>query len=198
MEEIDEGDHSDKSRTANGRCILHGNTKHGTSECRLYLAKTFEERMSVLKEKGASWSCLKFGDHIRDCRRKRIWGENGYTRTHHKPIHSEAALINVSATASACSSSLRGTCLLQVQRIRTKKGWVNVMWDSGASPSFITNSKAKEENLRGNKVELSIVKVGGKVEKIVSQENCRPTKAPYIMSHTTRSSNRTRSQLQYE
>ena len=36
--------------------------------------------------------------------------------------------------------------------------------------SFITNNKAKDENLRGNKVELSIVKVGGKVEKNVSQK----------------------------
>ena len=170
MEEIDEGDHSDESRTANSRCKLHGNARHETSECRLYLAKTFEERMSVLKEKGACWSCLKIGHRIRDCRRKKICGENGCTRTHQKTIHSEAAPINVSATASACSSSLRGTCLLQVQRIRTKKGWVNVMWDSGASLSFITNSQAKEENLQGNKVELSIVKVGGKVEKIVSQK----------------------------
>ena len=44
------------------------------------------------------------------------------------------------------------------------------MWENGASLSFSTNSKAKDENLRGNKVELSIVKVGGKVEKIVSQK----------------------------
>ena len=75
-------------------------------------------------------------------------------------------------TASACSSSLRSTCLLQVQRISTKKGWVNVMWDSGASLSFITNSKAKEENLRGNKVELSIVKVGARWRKLSPRSTC--------------------------
>ena len=121
MEEIDEGDHSDESRTANSRCILHGNARHETSECRLYLAKTFEERMSVLKEKGACWSCLKIGHRIRDCRKKIICGENGCTRTHHKTIYSEAAPINVSATASACSSSLRGTCLLQVQGSEQRK-----------------------------------------------------------------------------
>lgn len=126
--------------------------------------------MNVLKEKGACWSCLKIGHHIHDCRRKRICGENGCTRTYHKTIHSEATPINVSATASAYSSSLRDTCLLQVQRIRTKKGWANVVWDNGVSLSFITNSKAKDENLHGTKVELSIVKVGGKVEKIVSQK----------------------------
>ena len=115
MEEIDGGDNSDESKTANSRSILHGNARHETSECRLYLAKTFEEQMSVLKEKGACWSCLKIGHRIRDCRKKIICGENGCTRTHHKTIYSEAAPINVSATASACSSSLRGTCLLQVQ-----------------------------------------------------------------------------------
>ena len=38
MEEIDEGDHSDESRTANSRCILHGNARLETSESRLYLA----------------------------------------------------------------------------------------------------------------------------------------------------------------
>ena len=104
MEEIDEGDHSDENRTANSRCILHGNSRHETSECRVYLSKTFEERMSVLKEKGACWSCLKIGHRIRDCRRKKIYDKNGCTRTHHKTIHSKAAPINVSTTASACSS----------------------------------------------------------------------------------------------
>ena len=170
VKEIDESNHSDESRTADSRCIFHGNARHETSECRLYLAKTCEERMTMLKEKGACWSCLKIGHRIRDCRRKKICGENGCTRTHQKTIHSEATPINVSATASACSSPLRGTCLLQVQKIKTKKEWANVMWDNGASLSFITNNKAKDENLRGNEVELTIVKVGGKVEKIVSQK----------------------------
>lgn len=41
------------------------------------------------------------------------------------------------------------------------------MWDSGVLLFFIINSKVKEENLWGNKLELLIVKVGGKVEKIV-------------------------------
>ena len=170
VKEIDESNHSDESRTADSRCIFHGNARHETSECRLYLAKTCEEWMTMLKEKGVCWSCLKIGHRIRDCRRKKICGENGCARTHHKTIHREATPINVSATASACSSPLCGTCLLQVQKIETKKGWANVMWDNGASLSFITNNKAKDENLRGNKVELSIVKVGGKVEKIVSQK----------------------------
>lgn len=67
--------------------------------------------MSVLKEKGVSWFCLKFGDYICDCRRKRIWGENGYIRIYYKLIYSEVVLINVFVIVSVCSSLLCGICL---------------------------------------------------------------------------------------
>lgn len=43
-----------------------------------------------------------------------------------------------------------------------------VKWDSGASLCFITNDKANAERLKGTKVELSIIKVGGDNEKITS------------------------------
>lgn len=60
------------------------------------------------------------------------------------------------------------SCLLQLQKIPTKRGWANVLWDSGASLCFITNSKAKAERLKGTKVELTVIKVGGDNEKISS------------------------------
>ena len=44
------------------------------------------------------------------------------------------------------------------------------MWDNGASLSFITNSKARAENLHGATVERSIVKVGGQTEKSISHK----------------------------
>ena len=47
-----------------------------------------------------------------------------------------------------------------------KKGWANVLWDTGASLSFITNKKAKSEKLKGTKTELSVVKVGGMKETL--------------------------------
>ena len=40
------------------------------------------------------------------------------------------------------------------------------MWDNAASLCFITNAKAKQEKLRGVKVNISIVKIGGQNEKI--------------------------------
>ena len=56
--------------------------------------------------------------------------------------------------------------LLQVQRVETKKGTANVMWDNAASLCFITNAKAKQEKHKGVKVNLSIVKIGGQNGKI--------------------------------
>ena len=55
-----------------------------------------------------------------------------------------------------------------MQKIPTKRGWANVLWNSRASLCFITNSKAKAERLKGTKIELTVIKVGGDNEKISS------------------------------
>ena len=60
------------------------------------------------------------------------------------------------------------SCLLQLQKIPTKHGWANVLWDSGASLCFITNTKAKAEHLKGTKVELSVTKEASNNERITS------------------------------
>ena len=44
------------------------------------------------------------------------------------------------------------------------------MWDNGASLCFITNKKAKEEKLKGISAQLSVVKVGGVNEKLISRK----------------------------
>ena len=48
------------------------------------------------------------------------------------------------------------------------------MWNNAASVCFITNAKAKQEKLRGVKVNLSIVKIGGQNEKIETMKNKLP------------------------
>lgn len=46
-----------------------------------------------------------------------------------------------------------------------KKGWVNVLWDIGVLFSFIMNKKVKLEKLKGIKIELFVIKVGGMKER---------------------------------
>ncbi|XP_068713032.1 uncharacterized protein [Montipora foliosa] len=162
----------DSTRPQNSKCLFHRESDHWTSDCKFYLSKTNEDKMKTLKEKGACWSCLRRGHRLTECRKKRPCGVNGCTKWHHQTLHKdekiETALQGISGSASVCDNNIADSCLLQIQRIATKRGWVNVLWDSGASLCFITNDKAKAERLKGTKVELSIIKVGGDNEKITS------------------------------
>ncbi|XP_068758047.1 uncharacterized protein [Montipora capricornis] len=165
----------DSTRPQNSKCLFHRESDHWTSDCKFYLSKPNEDKMKTLKEKGACWSCLRrdcLRHRLLECRKKRPCGVNGCTKWHHQTLHKdekiETALQGISGSASVCDNNIADSCLLQIQRIATKRRWVNVLWDSGASLCFITNDKAKAERLKGTKVELSIIKVGGDNEKITS------------------------------
>ena len=151
------------------KCLCHEGANHLT-ECRIYLSKSVEERKGILKEKGACWSCLKRSHRIQECRNKSVCGVNDCTRRHHATLHEERHEIDVPASANTCNNRGLDTCLLQVQRIQTKGGFANVLWDNGASLCFITNKKAKEEKLTGINAQLSVVKVGGVNEKLTSRK----------------------------
>ena len=154
-----------QTQSARRRCLLH-DANHWTSECKLYLSKSVKEKRKILKEKGACWSCLRRGHRLQDCKSKRACGVNGCEKRHHKSLHEE---VSTDVIANVCNQNIK-PCLLQVQKILTKKGWANVLWDTGASLSFITNKKAKSEKLKGTKTELSVVKVGGMKERLHSHK----------------------------
>ena len=163
----------ENNREPRPKCLIHDNGKHWTANCRLYQAKAIDEKKNFLKENRACWSCLKPGHRQRTCRMGRECGINGCTRRHHPSIHennentpqqvtasasSESTPQQATASANVCNNLKFDTCLLQVQRVETRKGTANVMWDNAASLCFITNAKAKHEKLRGVKVNLCIVK----------------------------------------
>ena len=171
----------ENNREPRPKCLIHDNGKHWTANCRLYQAKAIDEKKNFLKEKRACWSCLKPGHRQRTCRMGRECGISGCTRRHHPSIHennentpqqvtasasSESTPQQATASANVCNNLKFDTCLLQVQRVETRKGTANVMWDNAASLCFITNAKAKQKKLRGVKVNLCIVKLGGQNEKI--------------------------------
>ena len=160
------------SRYKRNKCLYHEGANHWTNECRLYLSKPVQERRDALKEKGACWSCLKRGHRIQDCRVKKPCGVNDCNRFHHKTLHEEeqdkkspSNIVSANGIASVCNNETE-TCLLQIQKIPTRNGFANVLWDTGASLCFITNAKARAENLKGIKTQLSIIKVGGESETV--------------------------------
>ena len=164
-------------RMTQGKCLIHEGGKHSTEECKVYSSKSLDEKKTLLKEKNACWSCLKVGHRSRVCREKKICNIKDCPLTHHQSLHEERQMPNMSSTSgptNVCSNTETDTCLLQVQKIKTKRGTVNVMWDNAASLCFVTNSTAKEQNLKGKKVDLSIVKIGAQDEKINTMKYILP------------------------
>lgn len=71
------------------KCLFHKEADHWTNDCKLYLSKPIEERMKMLKEKGACWSCLRRGHRVVECKKKRPCGVRECTRWHHKTLHQD-------------------------------------------------------------------------------------------------------------
>ena len=131
------------------KCLCHKGANHLTHECRAYLSKSIEERKGILKEKGACWSCLKRGHRIQECRNKNVCGVNGCTRRHHATLHEEKHKINVPASANTCNNRSIDKFLLQVQRIKKKKGDLLTYCGTTTLPSVSSQIKRlKRRNSR--------------------------------------------------
>ena len=111
---------------------------------------------------------------------KKPCGINECPLKHHQSLHEVNQLsttpaneASASGPANVCNMDV-DACLLQVQNIKTRKGSVNVMLDNAASLCFITNAKAKEEKLKGTKVDLSIIKIGAQDERINTNKYILP------------------------
>ena len=69
------------------KCLIHEHGRHWTVDCRIYLAKSIEEKKTIIKDKRACWSCLKIGHQQRTCRSSKDCGVGRCTRKHHPSIH---------------------------------------------------------------------------------------------------------------
>ena len=118
-------------RMTQGKCSIHEGGKHSTVECKVYSSKSLDEKKMLLKEKNACWSCLKV-EHWSDvCRVKKIWNIKDCPLTHNQSLHEERQMLNMSSISeptNVCRNTQTDTCLLQVQKIKTKRGTVNVMF----------------------------------------------------------------------
>ena len=149
---------------------LYDASNHTTEECRFFLSKTNEERLAVVHEKRACWSCREIGHRSVDCPKKAkcIW--EGCAMIHHSTLH-ESYIAGISFhTIEVGDSKVSDSCLLLVMSINSRIQGINinVMWDTAASLSLITFYKVKQLQLKGKKMNITITKTGGSVEKIES------------------------------
>ena len=150
-------------------CWIHPNQNdHPIWKCQDFETKSHTERMMLVRENRACFSCLAQGHRADQCRRNFKCQEDGCRSNHHRLLHERQEGIN-----HHNKSGESDNVLLQLQTLRASNGsWrttsINVLWDTGSTVSFITFDKAKEMKLIGNPVKLTIVKVGGDVEEVNS------------------------------
>ena len=151
--------------------MLHKSNGRQTEDCWNYKALEAAEKIKLIKESKSCWSCLKGGHNSSECRYKRKRGINSCDKYHHTSLH-QAHLNGVTLHASVLKSreqkGVSDVCLLLIMKIFSGERELSVLFDSGASISLITFKMANSLGLKGSKTNLTVVKIGGEVEKIAS------------------------------
>ena len=158
------------------RCWFCQNSNHWIDQCQKFTSLKPEDRIKAVKENHACFSCLKRAgrDHRSvNCSRRRQCPEksNGIQCTffHHPLLH--GAMQPAVATVSALTSSQRALLpIVQVDIVGTGRVTrkANALLDSGAQISLIRSSLAEDLKLRGKSVVVTITKVGGEEEELMT------------------------------
>ena len=175
---LNKGGNSQENRNLNGKnrrkyCWYHQSSSHGILDCKFYSEQSVKERWRLINEYGACWSCLRIGHRHYDCYNAQECTKDNCQKYHHPSLHEDRPPIaNDHPVTKCCHSSRTTACLLQIMKLPAGEKHVhdmNVMWDSGATVCLITFKKAKELELKGDRVAIKIVKVGGDKETVESK-----------------------------
>ena len=123
----------------------------------------------MLNEKSACFSCLREGHTISECPHP-VPCKEGCGEYHHSSLHfedsREAKGNTVSNHTSSDNQGLLPIMIFFTDSIKCTA--LACLWDAGADISFITNSKAKQLNLKGKPVTLNFTTAGGQRNVIES------------------------------
>nr|XP_054775091.1 uncharacterized protein LOC129283281 [Lytechinus pictus] len=161
------------------KCWLCETSSHWLDQCRKFLAMSQSERLKLLKDHHACFSCLKKAgkDHrMSNCKRKRRCSETTAGEPckyfHHPLLHASTEVRggNVDVAFAGNSEALLPVVTAEIlgQQGAVCKG--NVLLDSGAQVSLIKMSVAKEMNLKGSNINITITKVGGEQEQMETKQ----------------------------
>ena len=178
IQDNDESDDQDDYWYENFRCWIHRSDTHPVWACRAYEEKSPEEKVELVRENNACWSCLRQGHKVSVCRYKRKCEIDNCKMFHHRTLHEADVIDNSNAHTSQNSTSGSnqtvaqvGLCLIQLMEIQSSledRRTVNVFWDSGAAISLITFEAAKRLGLRGKEKRVTVIKVGGIKDDLAS------------------------------
>ncbi|XP_041463438.1 uncharacterized protein LOC121414350 [Lytechinus variegatus] len=191
-------------RTEN-RCWVCKSDGHWTDQCTRFTSKSLDERMQMVKDNYACFSCLKKAskDHrISTCKRKKRCTETvdgvQCSYFHHPLLHSGKkperkegnVTKQVGITAVDDDEALLPVLTVDVignrRAASTNQG--NLLLDSGSQTSLIREAFAEKLMLKGVPITLTMIKVGGTEEVfhtkryLVPLRECGKSSRPIVIS----------------
>ena len=144
-------------------CVIHYANNHSTQE---YIAMTPTHKRDVVKANRLCFSCLEAGHRSVNCRLREKCGVDKCTKLHHNSLH-QGSVEGFNFHSLGATKNSQGTCLLQRSTCENVKP-LTVFFDGGATISLITFNKTAMLGLEGTEVALTVTKVGGSQEKLMS------------------------------
>ena len=149
-------------------CWVHSSHGHEVIDCRIFKEADVAERIKLVKDNLACWSCLKQGHQSFEYKDRKGCTKTDCDKYHHESLHEAhvLGLINVNHALQEDTRKISNNCLLQMMEIESTTSLsTNVLWDT---LSLITFKKAAHLNIEGRKCKLTITGVGGKVQTVAS------------------------------
>ena len=153
------------------------NSTRWVDQCEKFKSMSPEERLKTVRENHACFSCLKKAgrDHrASNCSRRKQCTQKisgvQYKYYHHVLLHpsNPAASVGVASIENNTEAMLPViTVKISGKNNRHKQG--NILLDSGAQISLICTSTAKNLDLKGKDVSITIIKVGGEEEVLATK-----------------------------
>ena len=148
-------------------CWLHSSSQHDIFDCYVFQDMTPQSRMDMTYEYRVCWSCLRTGHTQSRCFKLKECLKGGCTRKHHPMLHQDEE-VKIKHVVKRNSVDKRPG-LLQIMRLQAGIRHtmdINVLWDSGAQVSLITQKKARELGLSGASTKITIVKIGNERQTV--------------------------------
>ena len=159
------------------KCWICDNSTHWVDQCEKFKSMSPEERLKTVRENHACFSCLKKAgrDHrASNCsRRKQCTQKISGVQCkyyHHVLLNpsNPTASVGVASVENNTETMLPViTVKISGKNNRHKQG--NILLDSGAQISLICTSTAKNLDLKGKDVSITIIKVGGEEEVLATR-----------------------------
>ena len=157
-------------------CFVHQTAAHDFTECINFKRMDKLNKMDCLRRNRVCFSCLESGHVSSYCNSKntckfRDQMGNLCGRNHHTFLHDVFFINNfiVAQQTSVTQISKLNSVILPIGIVKCNGYPISTLYDSGASLSVISHHLAQYLGLKGDDIELSIVKVGNTIENIKSK-----------------------------